>query len=192
MTWQPDSAVVLSLPQREDRRAYMNATVDRLGFPARIVDAVDGTTVTLPLGWRSSPGAYGNAMSHRAALTSATGSILVLEDDAHIPGDFRARLELVLTRADDWDVIMLGGEHVLPAAPHAPGVVRCGGTIRSIGYIMRGPAIPASVAAIDRARGHWDSEWIRVLQRYRTYAPDPFIIRPSGLGSDIPDSPAYR
>ena len=193
MDWAPDQAVVLSLPRRTDRRQHMNAMIPRLGFPAQIVDAIDGATATIPASWESSPAAWGNAQSHRKVLKAATGdSILVLEDDAFVPGDFRARLETVLVAAPDWEVIILGGEHVVPPAVHAPGVYRCGGTIRSIGYLMRGRAIPMTVQAINRSKRHWDNEWIITLQALRTYAPNPFVITPTGSASDIPDSTPYR
>lgn len=188
MSWAPDRAVVLSLARRPDRRAYMAATIGRLGFPAEIVYSVDGETVDVPSTWRSSPGSYGCAQSHRAVLADATGSILVLEDDAHIPADFAARLETVLVAAPDWEVIRLGGEHIAPAVPHTPGVVRCSRTLRTIGYIARGHVLGASVAMIDRCHRHWDQDWMVMLSRYRTYAPDPFIVRPTGSPSDIPDS----
>lgn len=191
MTWTPDRAAVIHLARRTDRTAMMLSMLDRLPFPVDIVDAIDGLDVVTPPNWMSSKESYANGMSHRQVLSSAEGSILVLEEDAEIPLDFTERLETVMVAAPDWEAIMLGGEHMRPPRYVAPSVVRATMPIRSIGYILRGPVIQESIDAIDQSLRHWDTRWALVLANRRTFAPDPFIVQPTGSPSGIPDSPPY-
>lgn len=182
---------MITLPRRVDRLANVER-LQQLVPGLEVVTGVDGSEAAIPEDWQCSPGAWGNRESHLRLLTSAgdVSSVLVLEDDAHLPADFDTRLELLLAALPaDWEAVMLGGEHVRPPSWVAHGVVRCRRTIRTHAYLLRGQAIQVAVGAARRAQRHWDSDLSRELgRRGRTYAPDPFLAWVIDSPSDIPDS----
>lgn len=156
-----------------------------LGFPYSVITAVDGLDVLPPSTWTASREAYGCALSHRSALEQATGTTLILEDDALIPPDFQERLRLFLAAVpSDWQLLKLGGEHLLPSELITPGVMRCERTVRTHAYVARGPMIAQLIGVIDETCRHWDACYGRIT----SYAPDPFLVNTTGVASDIPDS----
>lgn len=191
MPWAPDQAVVISLVRRPDRRAAQGNVVANLGFDAPYSWAVDGASTPAPPHWASSPESYANMLSHKAVLESFQGgTIMVLEDDAVIGPDFRSRMSAFLAAVPAaWEALWLGGQHLRFGTTVRPGVVRTRYTIRTHAYVMREPAVRMALAVMQEAIMHWDNTLaLRLGQRQRTYAPDPFIVGITNLAGDIPDS----
>ena len=81
-------------------------------------------------------------MSHRQimreAIEAGIESILVLEDDALPVEDFTSRaIEFLECVPDDWDCLMLGGQHLMAPDRIGPGIVRCVGTQRTHAFAVR-------------------------------------------------------
>lgn len=190
--WRPDSAFVISLESRPDRRATLPLQLENLGFPVRVFDAVDGKLYPPPVSrfYTCSDEAWGSSRSHVGVLTKAKGTVLVLEDDVLIRPDFRDKMDQFMDLVPpNWEALMLGGEHALPPEPVLPGLVRCVRTIRTHAYVLRAPLVREALRVIEGTRRHYDitlGVWLG--GRDRTYAPSPFLIGYSGSPSSIPDS----
>lgn len=183
MSWAPDHAWVIGRRDREDRRARFAAGTAALGFDVQSFNAVE------PLaprpGWTASRQALGCALSHRAVLARSTGTVLVFEDDAVLAADFTARLQqLVAELPHDWQLVKLGGEHLLPPTPLSATLVRCRQTVRTHAYLVRDHARRRLISAIDAATTHWDG----AFAQEKSYAPSAFLCTVDGSASDIPDS----
>lgn len=187
----PDQTAVISLRQRSDRRAAQGSLKNLLGFDAPYVWAVDGDLIKPPPYWQTSPQSYANMMSHKAVLEHYSGgTIMVLEDDALVLPGFQAKMDTFMQLVPaNWEALWLGGQHLRPTTPMAPGVARCKYTIRTHAYVLRGQAIETALEVIKTANRHWDNALAKKLDgRNGTYSPDPFLIGTTGMPSDIPDS----
>ncbi|MCG8419595.1 MAG: sulfotransferase [Proteobacteria bacterium] len=117
-----ERVVVVNLDRRKDRWEEFSEHIVEVDWPFTTPQrfrAVDGTRVAAPRWWRAGPGAWGCFQSHvriiEQALMDGVKSILILEDDAVFPRDFRARAEHFLRRVPgDWDQIYFGGQHITP------------------------------------------------------------------------------
>lgn len=195
VSWQPERAFVITLPRRTDREGFV-ADLAALVPHLEVIHGVDGLEPADRRDWRSSAGAWGNRESHRRILQAAAGvdSVLVFEDDALAPAHLLDAMDhLIAMLPQDWEVLMLGGEHVRPPLWVAPGLVRCVRTIRTHAYVARGEGIALLADIAQRSTRHWDHALARTLGlRGRTYAPDPFLVRAARSPSDIPDSVPIR
>jgi hypothetical protein len=168
------------------------------GWPFRepeIFEAIDGNRVPCPPGFVQGGGAWGCLQSHRQVLERAihdgVNRLLVLEDDLCMRPGFVADVERFLREVpEDWDQLMLGGQHCSPAKPAKPGIVRCGGPQgcqRTHAYAIRGKFLRDLYAHWCRPgeAGHCDWSMGPLQERYKVYAPDPFVFGQDRSHSDI-------
>ena len=154
-------------------------------------EAVDGAAVSVPAEWKQGAGAWGCMLSHRQIIRSAIAdeleSILVLEDDAQVPPHFARGAEEFLAQVPaDWDCLMLGGQHLQPPVPLAPGIVRCVGTQRTHGYAVRKSMMPGLLKFWELVTNdHCDIVLAACMNYFKAYAPDPFLIGQAAGFSDI-------
>ncbi|QJX01326.1 glycosyltransferase family 25 protein [Frigoriglobus tundricola] len=146
--------------------------------------------VPVPEGWGAGGGAWGCMQSHRQVLERAisdqVGALLVLEDDACFRPGFRQEVERFLAAApDDWDQLMLGGQHMATPRAAGPGVVRCVNCQRTHAYAIRGPFLRHLYSRWCAASGHCDHIMGPMQGGYRVYAPDPFLVGQAQGPSDI-------
>lgn len=185
------AAVVINLARREDRRAAFENRWAATGLGdrvrLRILPATDDRAQRcLDPHWMPFPsGARGCWDSHIRALDQAgSAPLLVLEDDCVFSDDFAAVLT-ALTPPPDWEILHLGGQHVISPVLVAPGIVRPCRLYRSHAYLAR---FPRAVAAQLRThRTHVDVALGRA-QLVR-YAVTPWIAGQDGSLSDITRTP---
>lgn len=169
MTALTDRVLVVSLAARTDRRAALRR---RWPLPGGLVffDAF------------ADPDDRAGACiaSHVAALLSLGDDepALILEDDAVFADGFTLDLE----PPPDWDVLWLGGQHLVPPEPtDRPGWVRPAALVCHHAYLARHPA---TLGRLLHAFGPNHSIPAAALSLVH-YAPAPFIVGQGPGWSDI-------
>lgn len=139
--------------------------------------------------WRSSPGAWGCRSSHISVLHNAKfDDVLILEDDIIWENNWPALFEFLAYIPDDWDCLMLGGQHH-ETPQEFKGYVRCLNTTRTHAYIVRNRFISTMVDIYNRADCHIDNFFATEQSCYRVYAPYRFFF---GQAKGISDSSCHR
>lgn len=197
-----DRVVLINLDRRPDRLERFNKDFAKIeeGWPFLVpvrFPAIDGRLSPTPHGWRAGSGAWGCMQSHRQVLEQAilagAQSILVLEDDASFNSDFLERLDRFMKDVPaDWDGLMLGGQHIRPANPIKPGVVKCLNTQRTHAYAVRGKYMRDLFQQWSSRAGHCDHIMGPLHAAYNIYAPDPFIVMQDAGPSDISGNNDHR
>jgi len=190
-----DRVVVVNLARRQDRLARFRQRLNDWPFkqPERF-EAVDGLAVGVPTGWEKGAGAWGCMLSHRAVVSAAIrdgiSSLLVLEDDARPVPNFSLLAGEFLTNVpEDWDCLMLGAQHLLPPTLVCRGVVRCGAANRTHAYAIRGPMMSTLLKRWEQsANDHCDIILASLMQQFKAYAPNPFVIGQDAGYSDVTDT----
>ncbi len=188
-----DRVVLINLKRRPDRLLAFRKYQREAGWPLRKVetfDAIDGRLISPPTGFVSGRGAYGCKLSHVAVLQKAINdqvkSILVLEDDVWWDDDITERLGEFLSHVpDDWDGLMLGGQHVRRPEHLSPTLIRCANTHRTHAYVVRGKYLKDLHAAWVKADRHIDHVMGPMHSGYKIYAPRPFIFGQDRGRSDV-------
>lgn len=181
---------LISLKRRPDRREQALAEFERAGIKPFIFDAIDGSKLPLPAGWKDGHGAYGCLESHKRVLEDAIlnglDCIAVFEDDVVFTDDFQAKLSsLLATVPEDWDGVFIGGQHRKTPKPVKEGVLRCSDCHRTHGYILKGEYIRELYRIWASNMGHADHIWGRYQSRAKLYAADPWLCCQGENKSDI-------
>jgi len=156
----PESAIVITTYRSTDRLALFQKRWDAIGAPLPL---------TVHMGVIPASPVDGCFTSHRDGLLTATGPVLMLEDDALFAPEFT----LDLAYPDDAELFYLGGEHRLPPLEEvSPGIVRVARIRRNHAYIVYDPHGVA--AALGEPKGHIDTALTAL--RLRTYAVKPFTV----------------
>lgn len=194
---------VLNLERRPDRWAgfvaRMPADWPRELPAAERVSAVDGRETTVPDGWESGPGAWGCLQSHLALwdrIFTDGQPALILEDDATFCADFACRLaDFAGAVPPDWDLLYLGGQHILPPATipglpstihgHSPTVVRCQGVKKTHAYAITPAACQKLYGQIAAAPYHIDVALAMLHRGLNVYAPGQWLCGQAAGVSDV-------
>ena len=182
-----DRVVCVNLDRRPERWARFQKNLERVSWPFKEVErfrAVDGAMVPPPAGWVSGGGAWGCMQSHRRILEDAIldnlTTVLVLEDDAYFPPEFAEEVAEFLAKVpDDWDCLMLGGQHIhidkKPPIPVGPGVLRCLNCQRTHAYAIKRNAMLDLYQKwhswTPKTSGHCDHIMGPFMASKKTYAP---------------------
>lgn len=143
------AVVLINLARRTDRLENFQVRWVEAGMaetPVRVLEATDEIRTGRPPDprWASYPvGSYGCWDSHIRALAGIEfGPVLILEDDAVFAENFSAALH-ALSAPSDWEVLHLGGQHVIRPFPVTPGLVSPRRLFRSHAYLARYPQLLA-------------------------------------------------
>jgi GR25 family glycosyltransferase involved in LPS biosynthesis len=199
-----DRTVVISLPERGDRRASLMANLRECGLAGHRdilwQDAVNGRLEKIPSWWAQGPGAWGCRASHLESLVAAQRDgverLLIIEDDACFhrrAGEWLAMLMPLLPA--DWDLFFLGGQHMMPPATTADARLLLGkGITRTHAYAVPRRAFASLIAAISdleeyrkNPRWHIDHQfaWGQYHGHWTAYAPAWWLAGQDEGGSDI-------
>lgn len=193
-----DQVWVINLKRRPERLARFWNEISKSRWPFRrpeVFSAIEGDKVGVPKFWQTGGGSYGCLRSHLVLLERAIqddiGSILVLEDDAVFMNTFGQEVADFLTKVpDDWQCLMLGGQHV-NSTPFRVlrGVVRAGpggGIQRTHCYALRGREIKRALYFTwTNTVVHCDWVMGPCTAKFNTYAPEPFLVGQGDGESDI-------
>lgn len=116
----------ISLPRRQDRRAWLQARMADAGVSAEWFRAVDARRLRRWKGFAGLP-QRAHSISFRLLLRAAqrrdSAGLLVLEDDAVFHPEFRERVA-ALELPDDWRIFYFGCQHLAAPTRVSEGVVR--------------------------------------------------------------------
>ncbi len=185
-----DRVVVVNLLRRPDRLA---AFYDQpWPFHAEPFEAVDHEICTPPDTWREKPGGHACNRSHarmlEQALMDGVKTLLVLEDDALIKPDFAERVEDFFQAVpDDWEGIMLGGQHRTAPEAVSPGVVRVKNAVRTHAYAVRGRYMLNLYREWCSARAVTYNDIVMgtIQAWHRVYAPATWLVGQRESDSDV-------
>jgi GR25 family glycosyltransferase involved in LPS biosynthesis len=200
-----DRVVLITLRRRSDRFAHAIEALRSCRWPFKepdVFEAVDGHALPAPVGWQSGPGAWGCLRSHQRVLECAIADrvrrLLILEDDICFSADFASDVRAFLRSVpDDWDQLMIGGQHKTDAFgwPRRvnDAVYRCTSCERTHCYAVRGDFMRRlyqrwSGAGKFDAKVHCD--WIMARDpemqlQHKVYAPVLFLAGQRRDESDI-------
>ena len=199
-----DRIAVISLPQRSDRRERLTANLQERGL-AEVsdltwVEAVDGVRATIPAWWQSGPGAWGCRASQLAVLQAAQRdgleTVLILEDDAHFHHRAQEWLGVMMSLVpDDWDLLFLGGQHMVEPKPMAdPRLLKGRGITRTHAYAVHRRAFASLIEQVsDDSRyqanpgWHIDHQYAHGIAdgQWKAYAPAWWLAAQEEGRSDI-------
>lgn len=199
-----EKVVCINLDRRADRWRRFQENVARSGWPFGEIErfnAIDGQSVPPPKWWRAGTGAWGCHQSHvrilEQAIQDGVESLLILEDDAVLAQRFPEVIESFLEKvADDWDAIMIGGQHLRPPDIVDKGVLRVRNGNRTHAHALRGNYIKDAYRHLcdypehaRHPRQHVDHRLGQLHEsgKYNIYAPDPWLIGQANGHSDVAD-----
>jgi hypothetical protein len=197
-----DRTVVISLPQRTERRERLTRNLEEAGLTDQLewFEAIDGTKNQPPPEWASGNGGWGCMLSHLAVLRRAVEdevqTLLILEDDVCFsPHTVEWLPAFMQALPADWHQIYLGGQHLLPPAPtgdpmvwvpgnlnrtHAYAVTR-EGAVRLLRFLTNLELYTMDPGwHIDHVLGHGHFTW-----RWRAYCPPWWICGQDECVSDV-------
>jgi hypothetical protein len=201
-----ERVVCINLDRRSDRWEQVQRNLSDIEWPFRQCErfgAVDGALGKPPAWWRAGGGAWGCLQSHlrviERAVMDGVSSILILEDDACFPKDFRERAARYLSEIpNDWQQIYLGGQHLRQnvQAPEfiSNNVCRPFNVNRTHAYALRGDFLVTVyrwlsdyVAHAQNPQHHIDHRFgsLHETRRYNVYAPREWIVGQDEGYSDI-------
>lgn len=194
-----DAAFVVSLARRADRLGAFRERLPR-DWPLPTVEtfyAIDGSALERPAWWRTTPGAWGCLLSHRAivdwCLDKRIHEVAIFEDDAAFAPDFAARLAALEVPAD-CQQLYLGGQHLARPVPGPDGLVVGRNVNRTHAYALFGRE------ALELVRDHLRTDlepWpgkhhidhrlgmLHAERRIRCYAVQPWLCGQAGGTSDV-------
>ncbi|MBI1178348.1 hypothetical protein GC207_13010 [bacterium] len=189
---------VVNLRRRPDRLNRFWNELRKVSWPfvlPAVFPAIEGDKVGVPKYWQTGGGSYGCFRSHMTILERAIQedieSLLVLEDDAIFGKTFSQDIAKFLRSVpDDWQCLMIGGQHINSQPIQvAPGIVRAGnggGIQRTHCYALRGQEVMKALYKVwANAAVHCDWVMGPCMSKFRTYAPDPFLVGQADGTSDI-------
>ena len=198
--------ICINLDRRAERWQRFQTHLADSDWPFGCVErfsAVDGHHMPPPKWWRAGTGAWGCHQSHVAvmqhAIEDGVGSLLILEDDAVVVEGFAERVAAFLHIVpQDWDGLMLGGQHleppeiITPCHGMTPGLLRVRNGNRTHAYALREPYLSAACRHLcdyqdhaKRPRFHVDHRLGMLHKQFHIYAPEPWLIGQAAGDSDV-------
>lgn len=195
-----DKAFCINLDRRPDR--WKGFCTQNWPWPVQRFAAWDAAVSQAPSWWKQGNGAWGCFQSHTTILNMAMRAkwknVLIMEDDAWKVDDFDRRWKSALADVpDDWDMLYLGGLHLIEAKDRPAPDNKWPPPERVTDHVLRGnninlchavafrdKAIPAilqqvweTAGSLRDRRQHIDYCLGSMHPRFKTYAIHPWLIR---------------
>ena len=197
-----ERVVCINLDRRPDRWEEFQrewARVEGCFGELERLRAVDGEKVPPPEWYRGNRGAWGCLQSHvrilEDALQDGRQSVLILEDDAVFIAGFVPLAETFFEQLpDDWDGVMLGGQHLKSPTVVTEDIVRVTNGNRTHAHGLRGRYIEKvyehlqDYAGYSACRSHHVDHRLGALHEsgaYNIYAPVEWLVGQREGHSDI-------
>lgn len=205
----PDKIIVISLPQRKDRREQFKESFASTGldWPIEFVPAIYGKALDMPkIIGTIGPGGYGCWCSHLLVLLRAISegweNYLLFEDDAVFSPDFRKVFERAAQELpDDWDQFYLGfqalNQNQAKFERYSSRLLRVGDAHRAHAYMINKRAYPVFLKHLfdiaEKPQEYHIDHWFGQLHLARVegrrvvnvFAAYPQIVSQSAGKSDI-------
>lgn len=185
---------VINLKRRPDRLEVLRQKLVACHWPFQepvVWEAIEGDKVGVPPDFTQGGGAFGCRQSHvailaRCLMDDVSGGVLVLEDDADLLPDFGQQWpQFASLVPDDWEGVMLGGQHHTPPETLQPGLVKVRYAQRTHAYIARGRYLRELHRRWANATVHIDWTMKDWQHQFRVYGPERWLVGQAGGKSDI-------
>ncbi len=185
---------IINLDRREDRWQHCLSEADKFRFQAERIKAVDCFEVLNPTGLRG--GEYALLQSHKKAIEriqeDKLRQAIILEDDCAFVDNLNERLSELKDVPDDWEVIMLGGNHYKIGAGSIPpievnkNIMRVFSSFTTHALLVKDVAFQRVIDAIDKLNKPLDLVYRDEFQsRGVMYAPIRNLAKQTDGFSDI-------
>jgi glycosyl transferase, family 25 len=183
--------VCINLERRPDRwrQAQRQFAEHNIG-PVYRFSAVDGQGLQPPRTWMETPGAYGCLQSHLAVVkqahASSQPSVVIFEDDVVLEVDFHAKFQrFMLQLPSDWDMLMLGGVHIVKPEKITENVYRVIAMTTTHAYALKHTIYDAFIALNSRCEQPVDQNNRILQQQFKCYCFIPHLAWQQDGFSDI-------
>ncbi len=169
----------------------MQAQLERHGLgPVQRFAACDGETITKPVGWTHSDGAYGCLISHvevvREAQRSNAPSVLIFEDDTILDPEFQSKFASFSKEVpDDWDMLYFGALHKDEPAQISEHVGRITKANSTYAYALKNTVFDAFIELNARAEHVLDMNSYLLQERFNCYCFMPNLAWVEAEYSDV-------
>ena len=169
----------------------MQAQLERHGLgPVQRFAACDGETITKPVGWTHTDGAYGCLLSHvevvREAQRSNTPSVLIFEDDTVLDPEFQSKFASFSKEVpDDWDMLYFGALHKDEPAQISEHVGRITKANSTYAYALKNTVFDAFIELNARAEHVLDMNSYLLQERFNCYCFMPNLAWVEAEYSDV-------
>lgn len=190
-----EKVYVISLKNRPDRLKAVLDKIKAVGWPFKepeLWEGVPGASgkVPCPNSFTEGGGAFGCRQSHigilQHCLMNDIQSVLILEDDADFHTTFLEDTARFLSLVpDDWQGIMLGGQHHASPTKIREGLVKVNYAQRTHCYAARGEYMRGLYARWACANVHIDWLMRDWQHQYKVYAPERWLVGQARSKSDI-------
>jgi len=183
--------VCINLDRRPERWRRMQAQLARHGLgPVQRFAACDGETITKPVGWTHSDGAYGCLLSHvevvREAQRSNAPSVLIFEDDTVLDPEFQSKFASFSKEVpDDWHMLYFGSLHKDEPAQISEHVGRITKANSTYAYALKNTVFDAFIELNARAEHVLDMNSYHLQERFNSYCFMPNLAWVEAEYSDV-------
>ncbi|WDE01639.1 glycosyltransferase family 25 protein [Thalassomonas actiniarum] len=173
--------VCLNLKRRSDRRQQMQARFAANQIEEVVCfDAIDGTRLSIPDRWPSTPGAYGCLQSHVAIVEYArqlgVSSVLIFEDDVEFAEDFQNKLFALLEHLPaNWQMFFFGAIELEDPLPVSPGITRITKAYSTFAYAIHQSLFEPFIQLNKGSQQLLDINSFILQQNHPCYCAHPYL-----------------
>lgn len=191
-----DKIFYINLDKRTDRNDECQSELSKYNIQAERVSAVDASTLHSsqfpPKKINFRTGAYGLLLTNleifKRAKTEGYKSIVIFEDDILFINRFDEYFEVIYQQVpDDWQMLYLGANHVIPPIMVTDNVGKCIKTFTTHAMVFKESVYDVVIEGISKLDGPIDIKYSEVFFKVNAYSFCPSIVFQRPSHSDIED-----